>query len=519
MNNKVVLEELFRMRELMGMKVLSETRNKITRTLLMEGGKTIDELIGVSPKSVDNLSKSGVDFANDLTKLSDEFTTRGIKTFADLSDAVAKKQGITAADVTDDMIESYIKNDDVLYKSILAKAAAAASDQVDVLIKNANLTAIFSKNPQQLNTYKLYISTPPSARNIDTLLIGTNDSIDELTGVFDDIQTGKVPGVTTVPKELQDLYENLLAKKTDLESYKNKGTSSSSYTPPSPSTTFKPLYDSDAELEKKILEDLDLFRKQYPDVAGDDLLKVKNDMMQRWKGIPDEATFKGQMDRISSEIENKLKQLQDAINREKDAAKRKSLEEQLGKTKKKSEVLKKVKEFCLGNWSGWKNAGVVDKTKMVGGALGGFSVCSLAAAVLVGEVTSHIKYFYYDNDGQYKNTFMCPIISGLPVLGTWMCENDSETGEEGWFSNMCPDTCSQERKAEGKEKEKEDITGDVYENTAEGYAKWVQKNYPGKYGTEYIWDTETNKPLYLVDPSTGAWDMMSYDKSNKIFTK
>lgn len=508
MNNKVVLEELFRMRELMGMKVLSETRNTLTRTLLMEGGKTIDQLVGVSPKSLDNLSKSGVDFANDLTKLSDEFTSRGIRSFADLSDAVAKKQGITVADVTDDMIESYIKNDDVLYKSILAKAAAASADQVDTLIKNANLTAVFSRNPGQLNVYKTYISTPPSARNVDLLISSVDDSIDEVSGLIDDIQTGKIPGVTAVPKELQDLYENLLGKKTDLEAYKNKGTSTSAYTPPPSQTTFKPLFDSDAELEKKILEDLESFKKLYPDVQGDDLLKVKNDMMQRWKGIPDEATFRGQMDRISNEIDNKLKQLQDAINRAKDEAERKKLTEQLGKTQKKSEVLKKVKEFCLGNWSGWKNAGVVDKTKMVGGALGGFSVCSLAAAVLVGEVTSHVKYFYYDNDGQYKNTFMCPIVSGLPVLGTWMCENDSETGEEGWFSKMCPDTCSQERKAQDSEN---DTTTD-FPNTSEGYVKWVEKNHKGEYGTKYMWSD--GKALYLKDASTGSWEEMTYDKGN-----
>ena len=54
MEKKLILEELFRMRELMGMNVLSETRYSISRNLLMEGGKTVDELIGLGPKSVDN---------------------------------------------------------------------------------------------------------------------------------------------------------------------------------------------------------------------------------------------------------------------------------------------------------------------------------------------------------------------------------------------------------------------------------------------------------------------------------
>ena len=169
MEKKLILEELFRMRELMGMSVLSETRYSISRNLLMEGGKTIDELVGLSNRSVDNLTKNGVDFINDLTKLSDEFTSRGIKTFADLSDVVAKKQNVTVNDITDEMIRSYIKNDEKLYSSILTKASSAASQEVDTLIKNANIGLIFSKNPSQLNSYRVYISTPPSARNLDTL--------------------------------------------------------------------------------------------------------------------------------------------------------------------------------------------------------------------------------------------------------------------------------------------------------------------------------------------------------------
>jgi len=453
MEKKLILEELFRMRELMGMNVLSETRYSISRNLLMEGGKTVDELIGLGPKSVDNLTKNGVDFVNDLSKLSDEFTARGIKSFADLSDVVAKKEGIAVADLTDDMIEAYIKNDDVLYKSILAKASAAAADQVDQLIKNVNVSTIFSKNPDQLKSYNVFISTPPSARNIDVLIDGVNDSIDELDKIIE------------------------------------------------------PLFDSDAALESKVLDDLNSFKEQYPDVKGEQLLKIKNDIMNKWKGIPDESTFRSQMDRISSDIENKIKAIQDQINQENNAAKRAELTEELGKTKKKWETAKQVKEFCFGNWSKWKtgSATLKEKGKMVGNALGGFMVCSLAAATLVGEVTSHIKYFAYDNDGQYKNTFMCPIISGLPMLGTYMCENDTQTGEEGWFSKMCPDTCAQERQAQ-------DTSKGGFPNTEKGFVDWVTKNHNGEYGTKYMW--QDGKPLYLKDATNNTWDKMTYKDGN-----
>jgi len=192
--------------------------------LLTEGGKVVDEFIPISARSVDNLTKQGVDFANDLSKLSDEFTNRGIKTFDDLLSVVATKNP-TIPNITDDMIKSYIKNNEKLYNSILAKAAAAATVEADILVKSVDLKKIFSNNIEQLNAYNTYLSYAPSIRNIDTLIKGVDDSITELNKVIDEIQTGKVPGVTTVPKDLEELYEQLLGKKVELTEYKNKDVS------------------------------------------------------------------------------------------------------------------------------------------------------------------------------------------------------------------------------------------------------------------------------------------------------
>jgi hypothetical protein len=204
-------------------KKLIETKLGDSKPLLMEAGKTVDQIIGLGPKSIDNLTKNGVDFVNDLTKLSDEFASRGIKTFDDLSKAAADKAGVGISDITDDMIESYIKNDLKLYQSILAKASNAAYNQVDQLIKNSNLSLIFSKNPEQLRSYQTYISTAPTVRNVNLLINGVDDSIDELEGIIDDVKSGKIPNVKTVPDQLNDIYENLLSKKTDLVNFKKRG--------------------------------------------------------------------------------------------------------------------------------------------------------------------------------------------------------------------------------------------------------------------------------------------------------
>lgn len=237
---KELLNEINRYKQLMGI------------VLITEAGKIADEYLPLTPRSIDNLTKSGVDFTNDLTKLSDEFTSRGIKTFADLSDVVAKKQNITVNDITDEMIRSYIKNDEKLYSSILTKASSAASQEVDNLIKNVNIGLIFLKNPSQLNSYRVYISTPPSVRNVDTLSSGLSDSIDEMEKIIDEVQSGKISGINTVPKELQDLYDNLLSKKAEVDEFKNRqtGTNPTTVKSSNPQSYLDNL--SNSELEAKL---------------------------------------------------------------------------------------------------------------------------------------------------------------------------------------------------------------------------------------------------------------------------
>ena len=203
-----LLNEINRYKQLMGI------------VLITEAGKSVDDYLPLTPKAVDNLTKNGVDFTNDLTKLSDEFAKSGIKTFTDLSNLVAKKQNISINNVTDEMIRNYIKNDEELYSSILAKSNEAASKQVDGLIKNVSITKIFSQS--QLNSYSVYIGTPPSSRNIEVLTKGLSDSIDEIEKMLGDIQTGKIPGINTVPNELSELYDNLLWKKAEVDEFRNR---------------------------------------------------------------------------------------------------------------------------------------------------------------------------------------------------------------------------------------------------------------------------------------------------------
>jgi hypothetical protein len=120
------------------------------------------------------------------------------------------------------MIKAYIKNDDKLYKSILAKAASAAAAEADILVKNADVTALFRADPVQLVNAQRLLGANPNVRTIDTLIQGVDDSIVSIEKTIDEINMGNVPGVRSVPKDLDELYEQLLAKKLDLGNYKNK---------------------------------------------------------------------------------------------------------------------------------------------------------------------------------------------------------------------------------------------------------------------------------------------------------
>ena len=469
-NKKIILEELGRMREIMGLNEISKSRINLIKRLISEGDGTkgiIDEIIPGGAKTMDNLGKLAKT-VDDLfvysTRLSELAPSKSFDDFL----AVVSKQN-NNQDVTADMVRRFIASDAKLTDELMGAAAKISEEAVERLMQDVQFSDVFTKAGMS--------DLPETMKGILSVKIDSGSSSQVKAGLdsMEDVIKSTNLKDTVEGKELLD---QIAGKRKQIGDYEDLQTKKSSPTPepepykvPDAEPEFKPLFDSDAALESKVLDDLNAFKKQYPDVKGEELLKIKNDIMSKWKGIPDESTFKGQMDRITSDIEQKFKNIQQKIDSENDAAKRAELTEELGKTKQKWQTAKQVKEFCLGNWSKWKTGSstLTQKAKMVGGALGGFTVCSFAAAVLIGEGTSHVKYFYYDNDGQYKNTFMCPIISGLPMFGTYMCKNDSKTGDFGWFSNMCPDTCRQEREGEDQSKT-------VFENKDTDFALWVTNN-------------------------------------------
>ena len=130
------------------------------------------------------------------------------KTFLKEMEKLEKESDVQ---ITDEMIEEHIKNDPVLMKDIKQKAVLLANKEVEKQILNAPLEVFFKNSPQQLESYKLCVSTLPTQRNREDLLSMINMCIEEINNTINTIKSKK-EGSNIVPislnKLLKDLKEN-----------------------------------------------------------------------------------------------------------------------------------------------------------------------------------------------------------------------------------------------------------------------------------------------------------------------
>jgi hypothetical protein len=438
MKESLLIEELVRIREMMGF-------NGYNKKLLLEIGRQLadEALPGGVMDDLAALGKTVDDIFTYSTKLGNDFPT---KTFDSIVDRVAQENGnISSNSVTKEMMQEFFAKSGT-FDDLAEVAAKIADEKVGGYISDTGfMNAFRNANLETLpSTLQVSLKNKVTAANKGTM----NQILDGYKNLIEGNATLKNsdPGI-----KILDTINNKKKEIADFDANEVRKTQNQ-FTPPPPITPLNNPFPFD--VDSKILEDMISIKERYPDLTAAQLKDVRDQIMARWGTISDEATYRRNADQLRREIEAEMKRLQDEINREKDSVKKQELEEKLYDVKKKSKVLENVKKFCLGNWAGWKSAGPIAKSKLVGNAFAGFSVCVATLALLVGEGVSWTNYFYYDRDGQFKNTLMCPLISGVPLLGTWMCKED-EKGGEGWFSKACPDTCAAEREAEEDEKNPE----------------------------------------------------------------
>ena len=408
--------------------------------LLTESGKVVDEFIPISARSVDNLRKQGVDFANDLSKLSDEFTNQGIKTFDDLTAVVASKNPtIDPKNITDDMIKAYIKNDDKLYKSILAKAASAAAAEADTLVKNADVTAIFKADPAQLVNAQRLLGASPNVRTIDTLIQGVDDSIVSIEKTIDEINMGNVPGVTTVPKDLDELYEQLLAKSSDLKNYKNKDVAPEPVKFPDP---LPPISDEAAQKviqnsESKIDEVFDVLvgnakmKKLYAPGLSDEQIELTRQFIKaKYGNIPLDQLLKN-LDQVQEDM---VKDLQRKVNSIPTGAKGTPENPEL--KRKAGAVLdfltdNKITRACFGS-----NKAVVNPTLKLSPAT------PFKAILCIYSIRVAFKMLEWVNSPSIEqDPLFCPFLTAGGFCKTmtgkgWCVKSCSEGEDTEWFPNV-----------------------------------------------------------------------------------
>jgi signal peptidase I len=227
MKKKLLISELNRMREMMDLPIISE--NKIS-ILLFEGDGTKGlGVLGIGGKSVDNLTKAGIDASMDLSKLSDEFvklTGKANPTMDDFLKIVSDGLGKNSDELADAEVTAFVKKNTDLYNSILKKASDEATKIVDNLMKNTKISDLFTKAGKEgnnvYNNIKIVIGTPISYRNSDYLLELVDD---ELKYIDDLIFNLKKEGVTP-PDELVEIAQQLVGKKGDIVEFKEVSTSS-----------------------------------------------------------------------------------------------------------------------------------------------------------------------------------------------------------------------------------------------------------------------------------------------------
>jgi hypothetical protein len=200
--NEQILSELNRMREIMGLSLLTEgVIDARTRMILKSLGYTdsyIDNIVG---KTADDLN---------LNSLADEFTAIGVKNSEDLVKKAAAEAGVKSIDdVSEEAILGYIRKNPKIMSSIESKVAAMAKEAAEISIKNIEASKLFS--PDVYDVLR-------AISDMDLSTPGLSDDIDDVIKLLDDkIVAGSSKGVPT-PDSLIQLRKQFAEQKKSIES-------------------------------------------------------------------------------------------------------------------------------------------------------------------------------------------------------------------------------------------------------------------------------------------------------------
>jgi len=180
-NRELIFEELYRIREMMGVKTNSKKLMTEVRMLLTEGkGEDLllaayKKLAGLSDEAVTAFAKSEEEFV----KLTDNILkASGKSTIDELMGSIASASKKSIDDLSQEAVENFLKNSTDLTKAIDDWALNFVKASFDEASVKVNLTDVFTKaatdagDPAIKNipdNIKALIDTPISARNADRM--------------------------------------------------------------------------------------------------------------------------------------------------------------------------------------------------------------------------------------------------------------------------------------------------------------------------------------------------------------
>ena len=279
--NKVILSEINRMRQIMGLKLIMEaTVPPAVRQALLD-------FMGYTEKQIDALERSAGDFS-DLSKLSDEFATLGIRNLDDLQRHVAQEMGIKSLnDVSDDVILKYMKQSPEIMQGVTKKLNSLVADAADAIIKKADWESIVGKQAaDEIERALRYTIDAESAANIKILADNYKSIIDN--EIADAVANGR-----TVPDSLRNLSEELGEKSKQADNINTKQNKDFSQVPGD-----KNLAKQEAENAAK--EEADKAAKAAKE--AEDVAQLEKENAELEKKLEEMAKVNAMVDRAIKEI-------------------------------------------------------------------------------------------------------------------------------------------------------------------------------------------------------------------------
>jgi len=530
-NTKLIFEELYRIREMMGIKTNSKQLMTEVRMLLTEGSEDLlkaayKKLMGLSDEAVTAFAKS----EDELTKLTDNILkASGKNTIDELMSSIARAEGKTIDELSQESVEQFLKNSTELTKAIDDWALNFVKASFDETSVRVNLTDVFTKAATDAGDPAIK-NIPDNIKNIIDMPIrgGNANNMKEVLKQQQELLSTlqNVDGVA-------DLQRQINTKLNQIDAFQARTKPQTTWEPKPDTLGPRPTATSNVDevLDDMVDDFISDLKSKYPNLKVKELDEIADAVKNAFKDVPDVATLNKSADDIQQRIERRMREAQEEFNNAKNKRQRTRAKNKKRRMELYKEKFNNVREFCTGRWSDWTDAGPIGKTGIAAKGLGGLVVCQGLLGAGWGVLNTLVGRKGFDGvmcqllhmDKIFFNTFSDLVCTGENWYTNWTDddeEDDEDLFEFGPLFKACPNICSErvtdEQKAKKEaEKAKDEVLSKIGKTKEEAEA-WINTmNGPGEdlegltlEGWEPI---EKEKDMYLLTLSDGQQIKVKWD--------